>query len=449
MKMDTPAGWYARWRGRKKMFLQHVHPTSGKYSVTRPGFWRLSTATGAVIVSSGTTILIARVLGPGNFGIYMFVLWLATVAVPAIGVGMSTVTNRHIEEIQAGKEPRFVAGVFQFVWQRQYKSILVYCLMYLCLALPISWFFGASAPLLLLFLAGLSALPLLLSSVVGTTLRSLRRFDLLATIHLFGVVSTLVLMLVATQFQGEQIGVFLLASAVACTLTLAMALICLVRLLPLKSAIQPGILLRDRLARGLNNSLLLFTLDVIVWQRSEMVWLARGHSTAALGFYALSATISTHVIDISPMLLSTCILPLLLRHVPGQRYSNAAEAFVKTSIYIALLASPLCLGLILFCPALISFCFGSAYLPAVTPLRILLISAAFGSVATVGLTHLANNKRSQAQLWFGVVAAGLNIVLAVPLIMIWGVIGAALASAVAQIISATGSIIFCKKLIFG
>jgi O-antigen/teichoic acid export membrane protein len=431
------------------MFLERAHAPSGKYSVTRPGFWRLSATTCALLVSGGTTILIARLLGPANFGIYMFVLWLATVAVPAIGVGTSTVTNRHIAEIQAGQEPRIIAGVFQFVWRRQYRSILIYCFIFLGLAFPLSWLFGASAPLLLLLLAGLSALPLLLSSVVGTTLRSLRRFDLLAAIHLFGVISTLVLMLIATQFRGEAVGVFLLASAVACTFTLAMALICIVRLLPLKSAIQPGVLLKDRLARGLNNSLFLFTLDVIVWQRSEMVWLARGHDTAALGFYALSATISTHVIDISPMLLSTCLLPLLLRHVPRQRYTNAAEAFVKTSSYIAFLAAPLCLCLILCCPMLISFCFGKAYLPAVTPLRILLVSAAFGSIATVSLTHLANNKRRQVQVWFGVVTAGLNIVLAIPLIAIWGVTGAALASAAAQIISATGSVMICRKLIFG
>src|SRR5258708_38292190 len=114
---------------------------------------------------------------------------------------MATVTSRHITEIQASEELRIVGGIFQFVWQRQYKSILVYCVMYLCLAVPISWFFGASAPLLLLFLAGLSALPLLLSSVVGTTLRSLRRFDLLASVHLFVVVSTLRFRLLSSQFR--------------------------------------------------------------------------------------------------------------------------------------------------------------------------------------------------------------------------------------------------------
>ncbi|HTD18537.1 MAG TPA: hypothetical protein VK667_03300, partial [Ktedonobacteraceae bacterium] len=63
--------------------------------------------------------------------------------------------------------------------------------------------------------------------------------------------------------------------------------------------------------------------------------------------------------------------------------------------------------------------------------------------------HLANSKFRHAQLWLGVGAAALNIVLAIPFIAFWGVTGAALASATAQIVSATGSIVLCKKLMFG
>ena len=394
-------------------------------------------------------ILIARLLTPGTFGVYMFVLWLATVAIPAIGTGMSPLTSRNIAEIQGREEPRLVAGIFYFVWQRQYRGILLYCLVYLLLAWPLSWFFGASAPILVLLLAGLSALPQLLSGVVGTTLRSLRRFDLLTAIHLFGTVATLLLVLLAMQTQANLTDALLLSSAIAATATLAIAILCILRLLPMRDALAPGVLMQDRLTRGLNNSLLLFTLDVVVWQRGTMLLLARGYTTADLGFYALSSLISMRIIDIAPTLLSTCVLPLLLRYVPGQRYTNAGDAFLKTSCYVAWLAIPICTGAIIFCPTIISLCFGSAYLPVVPSLRILLVAAAFGSIATVSLTHLANGERKQAQIKLGLCAASLNILLAIPCIALWGVTGAALASAIGQIVSATGSIFICKGLIFG
>lgn len=378
----------------------------------------------------------------------MFVTWLATVATPAIGVGMSTLTSRHLAEIQGREKVQVVAGIFQFVWRRQYRRVLIYCLVYLLLIVPLSRLYGQLAPAHLLFLAGVSVLPLLLYSTVSITLRSLHRFDLLAAIHLFGTVITLLLVLLLIESHDVRIDVLLLALAIANSLALAAALASIIRLLPMKQAIQPGPFLKDRLTRGLSNSLLLFTFDVIVWQRCELLLLARGHSTADLGFYALSALISTRVMNISPALLSTCILPLFFRYIPGQRYTNAASAFVKTSLYVAVIAVPLCVLSILLCPYFISYCFGEAYLPVVTPLRILLVSAAFGSVSTVSLTHLANADRRRAQVRLGMVTALLKIALAVPGIVLWGITGAALASAVAQIISAIGSIFICKRALF-
>ncbi|MEO8970255.1 MAG: polysaccharide biosynthesis C-terminal domain-containing protein, partial [Ktedonobacteraceae bacterium] len=302
---------------------------------------------------------------------------------------------------------------------------------------------------------GLGALPLLLSGIVGVTLRGLRRFDLLATIHLFSAVAGLFLITVAAQVslapgeQSVQIGLLLLASALAGTFSLVIGVICVMRLLPVRNATQPNGMVADRLTRGLSNSVPLFLLDGIVWQRSEVLLLGHWQSTAQLGFYSLSAIISAHMMEFSPMALSTCILPLIVRTMPRWRYASAADAFVKTSLYVALLALPLCFLTIVFCPTIVLFCFGAAYLPVVLPLRLLTVSATIGSIATVSLTHLAGGERRRAQIRLGMVAAVLNIVLAVPLIVLWGIAGAALASMIAQLVSATGSILICRKLISG
>lgn len=436
------------------MLLHYARAESDKQNVTRPGFIRLSAAAFSTLLSIGSSILVARTLGPGAFGIYTCVLWLATVTVPVIGVGMSHATSRHITEIQQHQELRMAAGVFRFVWRRQSRSMLVYCGLYVLLVVPLSWWFGANAPKLAILLAGLGALPLLLSGVVGVTLRGLRRFDLLATIHLFSAVAGLFLITVVAQVpiaqaeRSEQIGLFLLASALAATLSLVVGVISVMRLLPVRNATLPNGLVVDRLTRGLSNSVPLFLLDGIVWQRSEILLLGHWQSTAQPGFYSLSAIISAHIMEFSPMALSTCILPLVARALPRWRYTSAADAFIKTSLYVTLLALPLCILTIVYCPTIVVFCFGPAYLPVVGPLRLLTVSATIGGIATVSLTHLASGERRQAQIRLGVVAAILNVVLAMPLIVLWGITGAALASMVAQLVSALGSILICWKLIF-
>jgi O-antigen/teichoic acid export membrane protein len=442
--MDVDGKMLGTWGGRD-MSLHYPRAVSGKLDITWIGFWRLSTGACTAALSFCSSILVTRTLGPSAFGKYTLILWLATVMIPAIGIGTSTLTSRHATEIQSREMPRLAAGIFYFVWRRQCNRILLYCLIYLLLVFPCSWFFGADTPILLLLLAGLSVPPLLLNGVASITLRSLQRFDLIAAIHMFGILAMLVMMLIAVQVPGELITLLLIAAAIANTLTLIVSIICITRLLPMGHALPPGLFLKERLTRGLNNSFLLFILDVIVWQRGELLLLAHWRSAAELGTYMLSSMLSVGMMDIPPILLLACILPFLLRYVPGQRYSSAADAFVKTSCYMALLAVPLCLLMMLFCPAIISYCFGNAYLPAVTPLRILLISTTIGSIATVISTYLANGECKGAQTQLGMVAAVLNIVLSIPCILLWGITGAALASTATRVVSAVGSIVICKR----
>jgi O-antigen/teichoic acid export membrane protein len=427
------------------MSLRYWQVVSSKLDVTWIGFWRLSTAACSAALSFCLSILVTRTLGPGAFGSYTLVLWLATVMMPAIGIGATILTSRHTAELQSREVPRLAAGIFYFVWRRQFGRILLYALIYLLLIFPCFWFFGARAPVLLLILAGLSVPPLLLGSVANITLCSLRRYDLIALIHMVGILAALLLMLVATQVPGKLIILLLIASAISSAFTLIIALICIIRLLPMGHALAPGFFLKERLTRSLNNSFLLFLLDVIVWQRSELVLVAHWRSAAELSFYALSSMISASMMEIPPVLLTTYILPLLLRYVPGQRYSNAADAFVKTSCYMILLAVPLCIVMVLFCPAIISSWFGDTYLPAVMPLRILLIGSTIGSISTVSLTYLANGERKQTQTQLGAIAVVLNIVLSIPCILLWGITGAALASTTARVVSAVGSIVICKR----
>src|SRR4030088_1355228 len=134
--------------GGGDMLLQHSKSLSytKKHAVIRPGFSRLSIAGCATLLGYCSTILIVRSSGPEIYGSYALVVWLASVATPAIGIGMSTLTRRHITQIQSRETPRSAAGVFYFVWKRQYRKILLYCLGYLLLVIPFSWFFDGNAP---------------------------------------------------------------------------------------------------------------------------------------------------------------------------------------------------------------------------------------------------------------------------------------------------------------
>ncbi len=436
--------WFASGGG--EMFLSHSRSISNKRPASSFGHWQIATALCATIVEWGTYILIARTLAPSFFGTYVFVQWLATITVPLIGVGTSTLSNRRIADLQSRETARSAAGIFYFLWYRQCHSMLLYCLLYIALAYPLFKLFHICQPQLLL-LASLSALPLFLSSVAGITLRSLRRIDLLVTLHLFGALSALLFCLIASQISKERVGILLLASSLAGTLTLIMAILCVTRLLPLRQALRPGIFLKERLLQQLKRAPLFFLCDLIVWQRSELLLLACWRRPDELAFYTMSTLFSTGLLQLAPLLFSLLIQPILHRYFPQRRYLSAYSTFMRSSCYIALLALSLCSAAIWFSPLLVLTLFGVAYLPLILPLRILLVSALFGSVATVSLTHLTANEHKKAQLWVGMSAASLNALLAVPLVALWGMTGAALACTCAQIVSSVGSILLCSRLL--
>src|SRR5579859_7107340 len=154
----------------------YVAPTAEKaalYHIPAPSIWQCSVTVCATIISSGTYILMARTLGPRYLGSYLFVQWFATIVALTIGAGMSNIASQQIATIQCGESPRMIAGIFYFLWHRQHRRMLLYGLLYLLLACSLSLIFH-QYPFSQLLLAGLSTLPLLLSNVAGTALRSLR-----------------------------------------------------------------------------------------------------------------------------------------------------------------------------------------------------------------------------------------------------------------------------------
>jgi O-antigen/teichoic acid export membrane protein len=432
------------------MYLSTASHTPEKetiYHIAALGIWQCSTTIGAILISSSAYVFMARTLDPHSFGSYLFVQWLATIVASTIGASMSTFSSQQVADIQCRESSRMIAGIFYFLWYRQHRRILCYCLFYLLLAFTLSYCFHLY-PFSQLLLAGLSALPLLLSNVAGTTLRSLRRRDLLIMLHFFSALLTLLLIMVAAQVSGKPTEAFQLAFALANTLTLILAIICVTHLLPMEKALQPGIFLKERLQHSLTRSRLFFLLDTILWQRGEIFFLVYQFKPMEIGFYMLSSIISSSAIGLAPFLLTNVIQPIQTTKKGRSLYLNPYESFVRTSCCLIFLTIPLCILFMLFCPNLVIACLGYHYLPLVHPLRIMLIATGFGSIATASLTHLAAlPQQPPTQVRLQLVIAILKMFFVIPLSTHWGITGVAIISTLAQVLSASYSILFCRHML--
>lgn len=429
------------------MLLQQASADAGRHAIIRPGFWRLSAIGISALFEFCSLLLVARSLGPQLFGHYAFALWLAVASAPVAGVSISALTSRTIANMQGREKPQVAAGIFYFVLRQRSRGLVCYCLLYLLLALACARFSG-NGTLVPLLLAGFSMLIRLSGASVALALRGLRRFDLLAALRLLGSATTLLLVLLSLQSDTSginQVSLFLLAPALASLLTLCTSVLCIGKLLPLKSTRRPGAELQEQLTGSLHNALLPVILDVIVWQHTELIALSSARSTATLGCYLLCVMISGRVMQALPTLYTACILPLRLRLTQDRCSINAAEANRKATLGMAWLTLAVCAFGVAYCPVLISWCFGPAYLPAVMPLRILLGATALGSISSASLTRLAYEKCKRAQVWLSFAGALLICGLAWPLSAWAGITGAAIASASAQCVCAAGTMVIYAR----
>jgi O-antigen/teichoic acid export membrane protein len=254
---------------------------------------------------------------------------------------------------------------------------------------------------------------------------------------------------IVTRGHGSIIGLLLLVPTFTSILTLTVALVCITRFLPLREAVEPGPLLRERIEQSQRPAFLSFVVDTVVWRELLflLLLLTTQHTLSTFGFYTFSVLLCTQLVEGVPVLFVSCWLPMMSRLLPPRQSISPYNAFIKTSYSLALFAGTLCMLISICCPLIIGICFGQVYLPMVTPLRILLLGATFSSIATVSLTYLTHNEHKQEQTWLGIGVALLHMSLALPCILLWGIVGAALASTIAHITATIGTTWLCYRLL--
>ena len=84
---------------RSRGISERGETISGARLITWRYLWYHATLLCSLLISASISIIIARALGPEIFGGYLFAQWLATIMMPIIGTGMSTLAARQVAEV--------------------------------------------------------------------------------------------------------------------------------------------------------------------------------------------------------------------------------------------------------------------------------------------------------------------------------------------------------------
>lgn len=389
---------------------------------------------GYLILTLGTSVVLARTLGPDGYGVYAFVLAAITVmAVPA-QAGMPALLVRETAKAHALENWAVMKGVWHWVT----RAILTTSALLAVLALITVWTMAdhIGPTMLATIYTGLVLLPLLaLGDARGGALRGLRlivRSQVPDSI----VRPALLLVLVGGTWRltGELTAPVAMAwHVVAAAIAFVLGVVILWRARPLELAtVKPDMAASTEWRRAILPLALIPSIQMISAQAGIIV-LGFYRPEADVGIYKVAASagvLAAFGLQISNVVIQPHIARLYAAHdtVLLQRLATAGalgSALLTVPVFIVFAAGG---------ERLLGLLYGEAFTAAWVPLMILasgqVINAAFGSVGL--LLSMTGHERDSVR-WLSI-AAAFNVSASLILIPAFGIIGAAVANASSVVI---------------
>jgi O-antigen/teichoic acid export membrane protein len=404
--------------------------------VKRPGLLHgtaLNFADGAISLASGVvvTVLLARALKPGGFGLYALVMSIVSFSFLFARMGIPGTVRRYAAELDSRGEHHLIGTITGRGLVNGLAAGIVAALLLIALAAPLGAFFHQPQMPTYLLIGALLIPPMVVLSVLRGLLGGLQQFRFMMQVNLVTGPIWLVACAWALWIQAGVVGILLATLGVELINVGAFAW---------RAQHQVGLRWQAtlpaefaaRLRRYNLGLAALILLDVIVWQRSELLFLGRFQPATQVSFYALPFALTERITDLIPGAMLGVLLPGLTYAQASADPSRFGVVFRDALRYLAILTLPISVVGILVAPWIVRLLYGPGFKPATVVLQILLTSIVFGVLGQAGRSALLGFERQGLLLKTGVIAAVLSILLDLLLIPRWGAIGAALANTAVQ-----------------
>jgi O-antigen/teichoic acid export membrane protein len=384
------------------------------------------TAASALVVS----VLLARALGPAEFGKYALVMSIVIFALLFAQLGISGTVRRYTAELDGRGDPGAAAAVAGRGLRLALMTGMAGSLVLAALANPLAAFFRHGELRGYLMIGAVMVLPMIVLGVLRGIATGLQRYRFLVALNL-----------VTSPLWVAGCALAVLTGAGVAGVLVATLVIDLVQLATLGwwASAKVGIRWRAPLPEGLRIRLrrynatlaVLIFLNAVVWERSELLFLGRFHGPDQISFYAIPFALTERVVNLIP----GAILGVLL---PGLTYAQSIDPARFSAMFsqalrnLAVLTLPICLLGIPLAPAVVGLLYGSGYDGAIVVLQILLVAVIFGVLGQASRSALLGIESQGWLLKTGVAAAAFSVLLDLLLIPRWGAIGAAIANTLVQ-----------------
>jgi O-antigen/teichoic acid export membrane protein len=386
------------------------------------------------VIGFATGILLARSLGPSDYGTYTFVMAMVGFLTIPSELGIPGLAVREIAVANARKDWGTMRGFIL----RAHQGIAALSLLLIALgALGLVVFGDRIDPVRRQCMwFALALVPLIsLGALRAAMLRGLRKV-LLGQLpeQVIRPAALLLLIVAILAFYRESMSpqTMVLAQIAATTIAFAWGLVVFVRHRPpqlasASPAYQTSAWIRSTLPFGLSAALLLLN------GRTDILALGLFHPDSEVGIYRVAVQMTLPVL-FAQQAVNAIQAPHIAHLYAAGDMTRLQRMVTQSSRAVLAVSASAALVVILFGEPLIRVLFGAEYTAAYVPLVILAlgktVNSAMGSVAS--LLNMTGHERDAMRSIL--VAAVLNVVLNVTLTPAWGMTGAAIATAATLVV---------------
>jgi O-antigen/teichoic acid export membrane protein len=373
-----------------------------------------------------TSVLVARVIGPQRLGYFQYLVWLTNITTSVGSVGLPMTTRKYMAECLNRGEPSVARAIYRTGLRLQ--ILIAFGITLIALALV--FLSGDPSQRLISVLLVINVAPRmigLIPSQANNAAELMKRSTPPALIGgVLNVGLTLVSLWVGWGLPGVALGI--VAGAVVETglklydVHRRMVLVPMGRLSPE---------LKKRMLSYSSQGLVLMLLNVVVWDRSDLVILKSLNSDIRqVTFFSLAFNVTERVLMIPNAFMTSLGVTMMAQYGRGvERLSHLVIAGTKYSVLIAL---PLLIGVACLSQPMVSLLYGDRYAPLVPVLAICALLAIPKALIAPPTALLQATENQSFLIWVACCCGALDILLDVLLTPGYGARGAALANGLAQ-----------------
>ncbi|HUC95540.1 MAG TPA: flippase [Candidatus Saccharimonadia bacterium] len=372
-----------------------------------------------VFVSS---VYLARAVGPYTMGRYTYLIWIVSTFFTLGSLGIPTAIIKFIAQHSEDKDnntAKQIAGSWLLI------SLGLSVIMALILCILAKFHVLTNHDKTLYFYLISLALPL---NIIASSLSSIfgghRRF--LPLIKIGVICSPLsFLILVVVLSRSHSLFSIIIAYLLGSILSFCITLIFVRKQDFISFARLPRPVMGPMVKYAITVSAILI-LDLVVWDRSEVLFLGHYSSPQQVAYYSLSYTFTANIMGLLPGSISGALMP----HIASLRKAKnqIINSYQTASKYAGLIVGMLIGGGIALAGPFVTMVYGHDYSQMVPVFRILFFSAGWAAIVNVGSTVLQGMGKQNYLLKIGIVLSVVNIVADFIIIPSHGALGAAMAN---------------------